>query len=91
MFGDINSYEIYGETSDIFGRLKFQLPQNLPSQAKTYAASRASNIELLMLVSNFKTNSRLDNTQRYFSRMHGIPSMRNNRKRKKRTDSVHLG
>ena len=42
------------KTTYTFGRLKFQAPQNLPLQAKTYAAGRASNIKLLRLVLDFK-------------------------------------
>ena len=34
-----------GKTTDTFGRLKFWLPVNLPLYAKTYGASRESNIE----------------------------------------------
>ena len=33
---------------------------------KSYAAGRANNAELLMLVSDFKVNSRLKNTQQSF-------------------------
>ena len=38
------------KTTDTLGRPKFRLPQNSPFQAKTSAAGRANNIELLMLV-----------------------------------------
>ena len=40
--------------------------------AITYAADKASNIELLMLVLDFKVDYRLKNTQRYFCGMHGM-------------------
>ena len=39
-----------GKTTDILGQLKFQVLQNSPFYAKTFAAGRANNIELLMLV-----------------------------------------
>ena len=39
--------------------MKFWLSQNLLFKAKTYAASRESNIELLIIVSDFMANSRL--------------------------------
>ena len=52
-----------GKTTDTFGRLKFQLPQTLPFQAKTCIAGRASKIELLMLVLDFMGIYRLKNTQ----------------------------
>ena len=55
-----------GKTTDMFGRLKFRLPQNLPFWTKTCAAGRANNIELLMLVLDLKVDFRLKNTQRYF-------------------------
>ena len=45
-----------GITSDVFGVLKFQLPRTLPFKAKVYAAGRISNIELLILVLDFKVN-----------------------------------
>ena len=38
------------KTSDTFGRLKYWLPQNFPFYAKIFAAGRANNIELLILV-----------------------------------------
>ena len=47
------------KTTDMFERMKFQLPQNLSFQAKTYAASRESKTELLMLVSDSTVNIRL--------------------------------
>ena len=59
-------------TTDTFGRLKFWLPQNLPFQAKTYAQSRETDIELLMLVSDFIVKSKLKNTLMHFCRMHGM-------------------
>ena len=60
-----------GKTTYIFRRMKFQLPQILLFYAKTYAASRESKVELLMLVSDLVVNSTLKNTQRYFCGMHG--------------------
>ena len=61
-----------GKTTDTFGRLRFCLPLNLPFEANTYAAGRESNIELLILVSDFIVNSILKNSQRYFFGMHGM-------------------
>ena len=55
-----------GKITDTFWWLKIQLPQTLSLQAKSYAAGRANNTKLLMLVSDFKVNSRLKNTQRNF-------------------------
>ena len=55
-----------GKTTDMFLWLKIRLPQTLSLLAKTYAAGRANNTELLMLVSDFKMNSRVKNTQRNF-------------------------
>ena len=55
-----------GKTIDTFLWLKIQPPRTLSLLAKSYAASRANNTELLMLVSDFKVNSRLKNTQRNF-------------------------
>ena len=55
-----------GKTTDTFLYLKIRLPQTLLLYSKSYAAGRASNTELLMLVSDFKVNSRLKNTQRNF-------------------------
>ena len=47
--------DIYPEEKQhTFGRLKFGLPQNFPLIAKTYTADRAGNIQLLMLVFDFK-------------------------------------
>ena len=40
--------------------------------AKTCAAGEVSNIELLMLVSDFVVNCRLKNTQWNFSGIHGM-------------------
>ena len=48
-----------GKTIDMFGGTKFRLPQNLPFEAKTYATSRESKIESLILVSDFMMKSRL--------------------------------
>ena len=55
-----------GKIADTFLWLKIRLPQTLSLQAKSYAAGRANKTELLMLVSDFKVNSRLKNTQRNF-------------------------
>ena len=69
MFGDIYPMEHTGKTTDRFGKInfwEFWLPQNLLFKAKSYAASRESKIELLMLISDFMVNSMLKNTQRYF-------------------------
>ena len=55
-----------GKTTDMFLWLKIRLPQTLLLLAKSYAAGRANNTELLMLVLDFKVNSRLKNTQRNF-------------------------
>ena len=52
-----------GKTTDTFGRLKFELPHNLPFQAKTCTVGRASKTELLMLVSDLMVIFRLRNTQ----------------------------
>ena len=62
MFGDIYPTKYMGKTTDMFGRLKFQLPQNLPFQAKTCATGRASKIELLMLVSEVMVIFKLKST-----------------------------
>ena len=45
-----------GKTTDMFGRWKFWVPVNLPFEAKTHAASRERNIELLILLSDFMMN-----------------------------------
>ena len=45
--------------------------------------------QLLILASNFKMNSRLDNTQSYFSEMHEMPLTRMHRKQRKRTVFIH--
>ena len=55
-----------GKTTDTFLWLKIRLPRTLSLQAKSYAAGRANNTQLLMLVSDVKVNSRLKNTQRNF-------------------------
>ena len=55
-----------GKTTDTFLWLKIWLPQTLLLYAKSYAAGRANNTKLLMLVSDVKVNSRLKNTQRNF-------------------------
>ena len=44
--------------------------------AKSYAAGRANNTELLMLVSDVKVNSRLKILKGIFSGIHGMPLMR---------------
>ena len=72
MFGDIYPMKSLGRTTDTFGRSKFRLPVNLLFYVKTYAASRESHIELLILASDFMVNSRLKNTQRYFCGVHGM-------------------
>ena len=59
-------YLFHGKTTDTFLWLKIRLPQTLSLLAKTYAAGRANNTELLMLVSDFKVNARLKNTQTDF-------------------------
>ena len=61
-----------GKRTDRFGRMKFPPPQTLPFQAKTNAASRESEIELLILVSDFMVNSRLKNTQWHFYGIYGM-------------------
>ena len=48
-----------GKITDTFGRSKFWLPQNSQFKARTCAAGRVNNIELLMLVLDFVVNSRL--------------------------------
>ena len=49
MLGDIYSTKYIGKTSNTFGMMKFCLPQKLLFEAKTYAASKESKTELLML------------------------------------------
>ena len=71
LYGDIYPTRCMEKTTDMFQRLRFWLPQNLPFYVKIYAAGRASKVELLMLVLDFKVDYRLKNTQRYFYRMHG--------------------
>ena len=66
MYGDIYSMKYMGKTTDTFLWLKIRLPQTLSLQAKSYAAGRANNTKLLMLVSDIKVNSRLKNAQRKF-------------------------
>ena len=58
-----------------FRWLKFQLPQNLLLQVKSYAAHRGSYIKLLMLVLDFMVNSRLKTTRRHFCGIYGIHGM----------------
>ena len=78
---------MYGKTTDMFRRLKFWLPQNL----LTYDADRASNIHRIINTSfKLQNESRLENTQRYFRGMHGMPLVRMHKK-KKRMVSVHQG
>ena len=72
MFGDIYPMKYMGNNI-LFGSMKYQLSQNSPFQAKIYAESRESKIEILMLVSGFMVNSKLKNTQRYFCGIHQIP------------------
>ena len=72
MYNDIYPIKYMGKTTDMFGRLKFWLPQNPSFQAKTCAAGRANNIDLLMLVLDFVVNSRLKNTQWHFYGIHGM-------------------
>ena len=55
-----------GKRTDTFLWLKIQLSHTLLLCAKSYVAGRANNTELLMLVSDFKVNPRLKNTQRHF-------------------------
>ena len=55
-----------GKRTDTFLWLKIQLSHTLLLCAKSYVTGRASNTELLMLVSDFKVNPRLKNTQRHF-------------------------
>ena len=58
-----------GKTIDMFGRLKFWLPQNY-SLAKTYAASRESKIERVIDASFWLCGEfYAENTQRYFCEM----------------------
>ena len=52
-YGNIYSMKYMGKTTDTFLWLKILLPQTLSLLAKSYAAGRANNIELLMLVSDF--------------------------------------
>ena len=59
------------KTTDTFGRLKFQLQQNQPLQAKTCDAGRASKVEL-MLVLEVMVIFRLKNTQYHFYEIHGM-------------------
>ena len=59
MFGDIYPTKYMGKSTDTFRRMKFWLTQILPFYAKTYAVSRDSKIELLMLVSDIIVISRL--------------------------------
>ena len=70
-----------GKTTDTFLWLKIRLPQTLLLLAKSYAAGRANNTELLMLVSDFKVNSRLKILKGIFSGIHGMPLTRMRRKK----------
>ena len=72
MFGDIYPTNYMGQTTDIFGRLKFRLPVNLQFLAKSYAADRATKIVLLMLVMEVMVISRLKNIQWYIYGIYGI-------------------
>ena len=82
MYGDIYSMKYMGKTTDMFYVLwlKIRLPETLSLQAKSYAAGRANNTELLMLVSDFKVNSRLKILKGIFSGVHGMPLTRMRRK-----------
>ena len=62
-----------GKTTDTFLWLKIRLPQTLSLLVKSYAAGRANNTKLLMLVSDFKVNSRLKILKGIFSGIHGMP------------------
>ena len=55
-----------GETTDMLEGQNFGCYKPFLFQAKTYAVDRASNLELLMLVLDFKVDYRLKNTQWYF-------------------------
>ena len=80
------SHKIYGETTNTFGSMTFQIPQNLPIKAKRILNSR----EARSLVSDFMLNSILKQYSKLFlwnpwnvlRRMH-------KRKKEKRTFSVH--
>ena len=66
MFGNIDPTKYMGETTDMLEGRNFGCYKPFLFQAKTYAVDRASNLELLMLVLDFKVDYRLKNTQWYF-------------------------
>ena len=72
----------------MFGRLKFWQPQNFPFKAKTYAASKESNIELLMLALDFMVNYTVKTTHKDIS-VECIECF--TKDAKKRTDLVYQG
>ena len=58
---------IMGKTTDMYIFVfENSAATNLIVISQNYAAGRANNTELLMLVSDFKVNSRLKNTQKNF-------------------------
>ena len=59
-------------------RIRDRLPQTLPL---SYVAGRANNTELLILVLDFKVNSRRKILEGIFSGVHGMPLMRIHRKK----------
>ena len=71
-----------GKTPDIFDiRVQISAPIKLTVLSQNlwcrYTCTiRATNIELLILVSNFKMNTKFDTTPSYFSRMHRTPLTR---------------
>ena len=62
---NISPPEDHKSMIDTFEAMKLWLSQNFPFYANTYATSRESNIELLMLVSDFVVNSRLKNAMEF--------------------------
>ena len=60
-FGDIYATKYMEKTTDMFGKMKFQLPQNSPFWAWTYAVSRESWQDKVIdaIVSDFMMNIRL--------------------------------
>ena len=59
-----------GKSSDTFGRLKFQLLQNQPFQAKLVLQIEQARQELLILASEVMVNFRLKNIQWHFYEIH---------------------
>ena len=53
------------KTTDRFRRSKFRLPQNLPSEAKSYTASRVNTKELLVQILDLKMEARLKETEKH--------------------------